>query len=750
MADRYLVPGGNGVYSSSTNWSATSGGSSGASAPVTTDKIFADANSAGAAITLGANGACLAFDFTGYTGTFGLSNKTLTVSGTTQDCKFSATMTLTSSFGTISFTGTSGTISLYFAGIGITSSNNVYIGRAGIGGTLSILSAPSDGGGVWLTITGGTLDINISLPVRYMQQSGASTRALILGASATISGSSPSAVSSTIFTSSGSYTPTINASATIAVETIDMFASITIPCNVDIKYFATNNGKVLTIEGDFTCVGTATKYAELMHSILHGSGYADDTGYPTAIPKIICNGTVTLDYVLIREVEFAGTAVWECDTAVDLGRSIGFTFLPSTTLEYYWVGGSGSTNDAAHWSLTSGGAGGAGIPYAGCIAHFDDAGLSNGNTITWARSGGYYGCGFGILFGSFDFSDLTKTITLSVVNSYHITFGDFTASETITWSGNSAYIYFCAGGFDTSISLSGTNLLAGGRIIEVIGSPTSTVHFLDAVVGTYAGSSSFYWDDGGLDLSNITFSVPTVRAGVLHNRQNYDESDYVFGLYGDFTNLIAIASNQFALTGGTNNVNPYAATVVGSETMTIACDAFTDNIIPAWNGDDPDGVIIGRFEIRTTLDDFFTPTLYVLPGHKTQILYFHTGPDFEWYFVVRSDAQRDYSPSNPAEAELHLAYVDARVPADWVDYWHYGYIIGVNTGQPYQKMLWYIINDPVTFSGVGFEEVKAANANEFFSVDPGGDLNDWGGNVNITFGKAGPYYPPMMSGMGIV
>jgi len=45
VADRYLVPGGDGIFSSTDNWSTTSGGSSGASVPTTGDTAVFDVNS---------------------------------------------------------------------------------------------------------------------------------------------------------------------------------------------------------------------------------------------------------------------------------------------------------------------------------------------------------------------------------------------------------------------------------------------------------------------------------------------------------------------------------------------------------------------------------------------------------------------------------------------------------------------------------------------------------------------------------
>lgn len=48
----------------------------------------------------------------------------------------------------------------------------------------------------------------------------------------------------------------------------------------------------------------------------------------------------------------------------------------------YWVGGSGNTNDTAHWSLTSGGTGGAAAPGSGDDAFFDGNSDAGGGSYT--------------------------------------------------------------------------------------------------------------------------------------------------------------------------------------------------------------------------------------------------------------------------------------------------------------------------------------------------------------------------------
>lgn len=80
-ANRYLVSGGNGNWNSTSNWSASSGGSSGASFPVTGDVVYIDSNSLSATIHVNVVSACKNLVISNsYTGTFSLDT-TLTLSG---------------------------------------------------------------------------------------------------------------------------------------------------------------------------------------------------------------------------------------------------------------------------------------------------------------------------------------------------------------------------------------------------------------------------------------------------------------------------------------------------------------------------------------------------------------------------------------------------------------------------------------------------------------------------------------------
>jgi len=81
MADRYWVAGGTGNYNSTTNWSATSGGASGASVPSTGDNVFFNASSGVGTATINVASNCSNLNLTGFTGTLSFTN-TLSTNGT--------------------------------------------------------------------------------------------------------------------------------------------------------------------------------------------------------------------------------------------------------------------------------------------------------------------------------------------------------------------------------------------------------------------------------------------------------------------------------------------------------------------------------------------------------------------------------------------------------------------------------------------------------------------------------------------
>lgn len=83
MANRYWV-GGSGTWNTTatTNWSASSGGAGGASAPTSADAVFVDANSGGGTVTLGENVSILSLTLTGFTGVLNWVSYKISLFGT--------------------------------------------------------------------------------------------------------------------------------------------------------------------------------------------------------------------------------------------------------------------------------------------------------------------------------------------------------------------------------------------------------------------------------------------------------------------------------------------------------------------------------------------------------------------------------------------------------------------------------------------------------------------------------------------
>jgi gliding motility-associated-like protein len=81
--------------------------------------------------------------------------------------------------------------------------------------------------------------------------------------------------------------------------------------------------------------------------------------------------SIKADYITLRDIAGTGTAKYIANNAADLGNNPGWVFMPKAQSALYWVGGTGSWSDAAHWSFSSGGPGGACVPTGGDDVFFD-------------------------------------------------------------------------------------------------------------------------------------------------------------------------------------------------------------------------------------------------------------------------------------------------------------------------------------------------------------------------------------------
>lgn len=95
MANRYWVTGGDGNWNSTTNWSTTSGGSSGASVPGSSDAALLNALSGSGTVTLDISPTIQTLTCTGFTGTLAFGTNTITLNSTGTIFTGATTMTVT-------------------------------------------------------------------------------------------------------------------------------------------------------------------------------------------------------------------------------------------------------------------------------------------------------------------------------------------------------------------------------------------------------------------------------------------------------------------------------------------------------------------------------------------------------------------------------------------------------------------------------------------------------------------------------
>lgn len=201
MATRYGRAGGN--WSAAGTWAASSGGGSDGAGLNAGDDVVLDANSSGT-FTIDTSISIATLDCTGFTGTLTHNGVTLTVTGLTFKLVAGMTYTATSGSRLVNYTGT-GTLALTSAG---KSFGSLTINSSGGGVQQQDALTVISGGTITLTL--GTHDCNnFNCSAGIYTSANTNTKALIIGASATLSVTA----SGTVFdfsTSAGNFTPPTN------------------------------------------------------------------------------------------------------------------------------------------------------------------------------------------------------------------------------------------------------------------------------------------------------------------------------------------------------------------------------------------------------------------------------------------------------------------------------------------------------------------------------------------------------------
>jgi hypothetical protein len=444
MANRYWV-GGSGTWDSSTttNWSATSGGTSGASVPTLSDDVFFDAASGAGTVTVGG---VTVFSqnltFTGFTGTFAgggtlsIWGSLLIVSGMTYSCsaelQFRATagaFTVTTNGKTLPCSvrfGTSGgtpTFSLQDA-LNITSSITVDQGTVNTNGyavtATSLLSTNSNVRAINLgasTITLSTTGTPINFATNTNLTFNAGTSTFILSGTALgVSGGSTGVTFYNV-----SFTDTSATNSTHSISGINTFNNITVaaPSSAGVRTFTFDSKQ--TINGTLSTTGTAGNRRVWFQSANYGIAQT-----------LTINGTPSLTDADFRDLYVIGNASPISGTRIgNLRGCDGITFSAAKTV--YWVATGGGNWSANSWAATSGGAANtANFPLAQDTAIIEDTGLNTSATVTFDALIPYA--------GSISMSTRTNAMTFTVSGSKNV-YGNWTNGSGTTIGGSSGITF---------------------------------------------------------------------------------------------------------------------------------------------------------------------------------------------------------------------------------------------------------------------------------------------------------------------
>lgn len=526
MADRYWV-GGSGTWdtTSTTNWSTSSGGASGASAPTAADNVFFDSNSnvgTGAFTVTVSAAVCNDFNAPGASTaldgamTLAFASSTLTVSGswTNQATNFAVTNTA----GTLTFnaTTTGKTITTNGVTIGVNTTLNGVGGAWTLGSALNISTFT-------LTLTNGTFDTsasNYAVTAVAFSSSNSNTRTINLNGS-TVSLSSQGLTAWNLSTTTNA---TLNAGTSTITCTANNFtfagggltyrnlsftnttifnASKTITGantfnNLTISGPSANGTNAIDISADQTINGTLTVNGSNGNRRIFVRSNTMGT-----TRTLTCAAIAAMTDVDFRDIAIAGAAGTLSGTRLgDCGGNSNITFVAGTNK--YWNLAAGGNWTSTAWALSSGGSvATTNHPLPQDTAIIENTGLNTSATITIDAAQNV---------GSLNLSSRTNAMTLANGINQNITFyGNFTYGSGVTPTGTSAY---------TFSNRSTKTLNSGGKTFTqpvTIFAPSGGIQLVTNNL-TLGSTLATTLTQGTLDLNNLTLTTGSFVSSFSNTR----------------------------------------------------------------------------------------------------------------------------------------------------------------------------------------------------------------------------------------
>jgi len=571
MADRYWV-GGTGTWNttSTTNWSASSGGASGASVPTSADSIFFD--QAGTyTVTLFGGLACLNFTVSAGVVTFaGGGGASMTISGG-----------LSWAVGTVSaFGGISGALNFNSGGTVTLSTNGVGIGGNPTqitGGTKNLGSAFPTGNitfqssavlntnGYTLTTSGlfvsGTATLNLgSSTLNFTGGNGAvlinqnitlnagTSQINVINAGAGLI--SISVANNYVFYNVA-FTSTASNSSANTITNSNTFNNISVTAPSTAGTTTLNFGGPQVINGTLSTVGTAGNRRVFFGSTSYGISQT-----------LTINSAPSLTDADFRNIYVLGTSAPIGGTRIgNRGECRNITFDAPKTV--YWNAATGGAFPDNAWALSAGGAVSTdNFPLPQDTATFVNTGLNASATVSLNNNVPF--------LPGVNFSGRTTAMTFSFNNVSRACYGNWTSGSGVTYSGGGT-LTFQGGGTQTLTSAGKT--FTCSITVDTYG---GTVQLADAL---NIGSNN-------LTVTNGTFTTAgfAVTAGVFSSANsnirtiNLGASTLTLSSSGGILNFAT--STNLTFNAGTSQINltNTVATILGGSGVTfynVSCTTTT-------------------------------------------------------------------------------------------------------------------------------------------------------------------------------
>lgn len=256
----------------------------------------------------------------------------------------------------------------------------------------------------------------------------------------------------------------------------------------------------------------------------------------------------------------------------------------------FWVGNGGSWNDTAHWSTTSGGAGGASMPFIGDTANFDSNSFSTTGQVVTVPTG-------------FDVTNIvcsaTNNPTLQLGASAHNVFGSMNwtgmtiadpadVNKKITWQPSIAGTYNLTTGGGSmpnitinpgivsgvTFSLQDNCTLYGGGVFLVLTYVTTTL-----TLNSFTLTAPYFYNSAGVTVNFGTGGITSSNLISLTSGTTVSGTGTTFTVSSGG----ALSVDSTTLSGSSSS-NPLTITNNSGSTQTISNSTLTNTVLNGANG----------------------------------------------------------------------------------------------------------------------------------------------------------------------